>query len=50
MSSRFPKGRASAATVYTDRGTAREKREILSFRLDKPRDKQQIGEVKIGVE
>ena len=38
------------ATVYTDWGTAQEKREILSFRLDKPRDKQQIGEVKIGVE
>ena len=38
------------ATVYTDWGTAREKREILSFRLDKPRDKQQIGEVKTGVE
>ena len=38
------------ATVYTDWGTAREKREILSFRLDKPRDKQQIGEVKIGEE
>ena len=36
------------ATVYTGWGTAEEKREILSFRLDRPKDKHPVGEVKIG--
>ena len=33
------------ATVYTDWGTAQEKRQVLTLRLDKPKDKQLIGEV-----
>ena len=35
------------ATVYTDWGRKTEKRQVLSFRLDKPKDKHPIGEVKI---
>ena len=35
------------ATVYTDWGTAEEKRRILTLRLDKPREKHLIGEVKL---
>ena len=35
------------ATVYANWGRADEKRQILSFRLDKPRDKCPIGEVKV---
>jgi len=38
------------ATVYTDWGTSAEKREVLSFRLDKPKDKCPIGEVTLGVQ
>ena len=33
------------ATVYTNWGRGNEKRQILSFRLDKPKDKHPIGEV-----
>ena len=33
------------ATVYTDWGTAQEKRQVLTLRLDKPKDKHLIGEV-----
>ena len=33
------------ATVYTDWGTAQEKMQILTLRLDKPKDKHLIGEV-----
>ena len=36
------------ATVYTDWGRETEKRKVFSFRLDKPKDKHPIGEVKIG--
>ena len=36
------------ATVYTGWGTRDEKRAVFSFRLDKPKDKHPIGEVKIG--
>ena len=35
------------ATVYTDWGRQNEKRRIISFRLDKPKDKHPIGEVKV---
>lgn len=35
------------ATVYTGWGTKGEKREILSFRLDKAKDKHPIGEITI---
>ena len=35
------------ATVYTGCGRKNEKRQILSFRLDKPKDKHPIGEVKV---
>ena len=35
------------ATVYTDWGTAQEKRRILTLRLDKPKEKHLIGEVKL---
>ena len=35
------------ATVYTDWGTAAEKLRILTLRLDKPKDKHLIGEVKV---
>ena len=35
------------ATVYTGWGRKDEKRQILSFRLDKPKDKHPIGEVTI---
>ena len=38
------------ATVYTGWGTDHEKREIISFRLDKPKDKHPIGEIKIDGE
>ena len=38
------------ATVCTGWGTDHEKREILSFRLDKPKDKHPIGEIKIDGE
>ena len=36
------------ATVYTGWGTKDEKRAVFSFRLDKPKDKHPVGEVKIG--
>ena len=36
------------ATVYTGWGTKDEKRVVFSFRLDKPKDRHPIGEVKIG--
>ena len=35
------------ATVYTGWGTAAEKRQVLSFRLDKPHDKHPIGEITV---
>ena len=35
------------ATVYTDWGTAQEKRQVMTLRLDKPKDKHLIGEVKL---
>jgi len=35
------------ATVYTGWGTASEKRQVLSFRLDKPRDRHPIGSITI---
>ncbi len=35
------------ATVYTGWGTKDEKRQVLSFRLDKAKDKHNIGEVRI---
>ena len=35
------------ATVYTDWGTAAEKLKILTLRLDKPKDKHLIGEIKV---
>ena len=35
------------ATVYTDWGTAQEKRQTLTLRLDKPKAKHLIGEVKL---
>ena len=35
------------ATVYTDWGTAEEKMQILTLRLDKPKDKVIIGEIKL---
>ena len=35
------------ATVYTDWGTAEEKRQVLTLRLDKPKDKHLIGEVEM---
>jgi len=37
-----------SATVYTDWGTTAEKREILTLRLDKPKEKLLIGEVDFG--
>ena len=36
------------ATVYTGWGTREEKRVVFSFRLDKPKDKHPIGEIKVG--
>lgn len=38
---------AVTATIYTDWGTASEKREILTLRLDKPKDKVPIGDIKV---
>ena len=35
------------ATVYTDWGTAQEKRQVLTLRLDKPKSKHLIGEVEL---
>ena len=35
------------ATVYTDWGTAEEKMQILTLRLDKPKNKVIIGEIKL---
>ena len=35
------------ATIYTGWGTAEEKRQIMSLRLDKPKDKHPIGEIEI---
>ena len=35
------------ATVYTDWGTAEEKRQVLTLRLEKPKSKHLIGEVKL---
>jgi len=36
-----------SATVYTDWGTSRERRQILTMRLDKPKSKHLIGEVRL---
>ena len=36
------------ATVYTHWGRRDETREVLSFRLDRPKDRQPIGEVAFG--
>lgn len=36
-----------SATVYTGWGTKDEKRQIMSLRLDKPKDKHPIGEIEI---
>jgi hypothetical protein len=33
--------------VYTDWGTAQEKRQVLTLRLDKPKDKHLVGEVEL---
>ena len=35
------------ATVYTDWATAAEKREILTLRLDKPKEKHMVGEITV---
>ncbi len=35
------------ATVYTDWGTAEEKMQVLTLRLDKPKEKCTIGEVQL---
>lgn len=35
------------ATVYTDWGTAQERRQVLTLRLEKPKSKHLIGEVKL---
>ncbi len=35
------------ATVYTDWATKEEKRQVFSFRLDKPKDKHPIGEIEV---
>ena len=35
------------ATVYTDWGTAQERRKVLTLRLDKPKSKHLIGEVEL---
>ena len=35
------------ATVYTDWGTDREKMQILTLRLDKPKDKVTVGEIRL---
>ena len=35
------------ATVYTDWGTSAERRQVLTLRLDKPKSKHLIGEVKL---
>lgn len=37
-----------SATVYTNWGRANEKMQVLTLRLDKPKDKHMIGEVKFG--
>lgn len=37
----------ATATVYTDWGTKAEQMKILTLRLDKPKDKQTIGEINI---
>ena len=37
----------ATATVYTDWGTAAEKRAVLTLRLDKPKDKHLVGEVNV---
>ena len=37
----------ASATVYTDWGTAKEKMQILTLRLDKPREKTAIGEITV---
>lgn len=38
----------ASATVYTDWGTAAEKREVITMRLDKPHSKHLLGEVEIA--
>ena len=44
-------GAATAtATVYTDWGTAKEQMRILTLRLDKPKNKQMVGEIDLGQE
>jgi len=35
------------ATVYTDWGTAQEKMQIMTLRLEKPKSRHLIGEVKL---
>ena len=35
------------ATVYTDWGTAQERRQVLTLRLEKPKSKHLIGEVSL---
>lgn len=37
----------ATATIYTDWGTAAEQMKIMTLRLDKPKDKYLIGEIKI---
>ncbi len=38
----------ATATVYTDWGRPAEKRQILSLRLDKPKEKVVVGEIAFG--
>ncbi len=38
----------ATATVYTNWGRPEEKRQILSLRLDRPREKVTVGEIKFG--
>lgn len=37
----------ATATIYTDWGTAAEQMKIMTLRLDKPKDKHLIGEIKV---
>ena len=36
------------ATIFTDFGRANEKKQVLTLRLDKPREKADMGEIQIG--
>lgn len=38
----------ATATVYTDWGTAAEKSQIITLRLDKPKDKHLVGEIEVA--